>query len=584
MSGVFAGFGRFSVRFRWLVVVVWVVGTIVSVRALPTLASQVNNNNGAFLPPTAPSNQAAVLAQPLIGPVTHSQIPVVAVTSGVALSPADRAAVEDVAARLGRVPSVPAQGVRFTGVSPNGRAVQLLVTSTTSPFDVGPDKMVINDLNEALRSAHLPHDLHVYLAGEVATNVANQEQSNRQGNEVQLASVLFIIVLLLLIFRAVLAPLVTLLPAVLVLVLSSSLIGGLGSAGFLQVSFFTQILLIVLLLGPGTDYGLFLVFRVREELHAGSDPREAVVKAVRRVGESITASAGTVIVALLTLLLADFGLYHDLAVPLAIGIAVMLLSGLTLLPALLAILGRAVFWPTSTRQRPATLGVWGRVASRLVQRPALTVVIGVLILGAFALLALGFKPGGFGGDLSAPAGSMVARGNAALARNFPQSTQNPTNVVMRFPRSVWQDPAPLQVADQGLAATGSFSRISGPLSPNGQHLSPGQLVALHDELSRYGSAQELVTRPPVPPPGSGVSRAEYVTYLSTALYVSADGHTVQWETGLRAGNAGTTAALDAVPGLRKAVDAVARQAGATHSGVAGEAPPSTTSAIFQART
>src|SRR5262249_59857128 len=101
----------------------------------------------------------------------------------------------------------------------------------------------------------------------------------------------------------------------------------------------------VVVLGAGTDYGLFLVFRVREELRAGRSPHEAVAHALARVGESISASAGTVILALLTLLLASFGLYHDLGIPLAVGIAVMLLIGLTLLPALLAIFGRAVFWP-----------------------------------------------------------------------------------------------------------------------------------------------------------------------------------------------------------------------------------------------
>ena len=134
--------------------------------------------------------------------------------------------------------------------------------------------------------------------------------------------------MLLIIFRSVLAPLVTLLPAALVLGISGAFIGALGSAGVLQVSFFTQILLIVLILGAGTDYGLFLVFRVREQLLAGSDPKDAVAYSVRRVGESITASAATVIVALLTLLAATFNLYHDLGLPLALGIAVMLLAGL----------------------------------------------------------------------------------------------------------------------------------------------------------------------------------------------------------------------------------------------------------------
>src|SRR5207237_6950243 len=107
-----------------------------------------------------------------------------------------------------------------------------------------------------------------------------------------------------------------------------------------QVSSIIQILLVVLVLDAGSDYGLFLVFRVREELRRGLDPKEAVVRAVTTVGESVTFSALTVIAALMSLVLAKFGFYQSMGPALAIGIALMLLAGLTLLPALLAIFRR----------------------------------------------------------------------------------------------------------------------------------------------------------------------------------------------------------------------------------------------------
>ena len=83
------------------------------------------------------------------------------------------------------------------------------------------------------------------------------------------------------------------------------------------------------------------------------------------------------------------------------------------------------------------------------------------------LFTLGFKSGGFGGKVTAPAGTSAAKGNAALAANFPQSSANPTNVIMRFPTSVWDDPQQLAVATDGLATTGEFTTIAGPLDPNG---------------------------------------------------------------------------------------------------------------------
>jgi RND superfamily putative drug exporter len=542
------------------------VGTIFAVHALPTLGSQVNNDNSQFLPSSAPSNQAADLAQPLIGSSSQSQIPVVAVTSGATLSASDQAALHQLATDLEKVPTV--TSVKFLAESAHRDAAQLLATSTTQPFGPTGPKVLVDNLQSAIDRAPLPADLHVNLAGEIVTNVATNAKSNKQGNLISIFSILFIIVLLLIIFRSLLAPFATLLPAVLVLGLSGAFIGALGSHG-LKISFFTQILLIVLILGAGTDYGLFLVFRVREELLGGRPPKEAVAVAVSRVGESITASAGTVVVALLSLTLATFGIYHDLGIPLAIGIVVMLGAGLTFLPALLTVLGRALFWPTKTAPREHADGVWGRIAGRLVQRPVLTLVTGVVIFGALAAFATGFKPGGFGGQVTAPAGTRAAAGNAALTNYFPQASSNPTNLVMRFPTSVWDGPSTLEAATDYLHDSGDFTQLAGPLDPNGLALSPSDLLALHRELP---PPKVLVDENRLTPVGTSISPALYSAYLATARYISPDGLTVQWEAGLTAGDPGSTKALNAVPAIRDEVTKVAHLVGASASGVAGEAP------------
>lgn len=570
MNRFFDALGRGVVRLRWFIVIIWIVGAFFAVHSLPTLGSQVNNNNGAFLPASAPSNQADLLAQPLGGSATRSQLPIVAVTSKASLDAADHRALSTLLARLRHVPSV--TSAHFLYTSADGRAEELLVVSSVPNYDEGNVTILVDHLNTAVSAVALPGDLKAHVAGAFAAEVASAAQSAKQNSQFQYASILFIILLLLIIFRSLLAPLVTLLPAVLVLLLSGSFIGALGSAGVLKVSFFTQILLIVLILGAGTDYGLFLVFRVREELQNGMEPKVAVAHAVRRVGESITASAATVIVALLTLLAASFGLYHDLGLPLAIGIATMLIAGLTLLPALLAILGRAVFWPSKTLPRDQTSGVWGKVAARLVRRPVLTLLTGVLVLGSLSVFALGFKATGFGGDVAAPAGTSAAQGNAALASYFPQSSANPTDVIMHFSKSVWTDPGQLQIATTGLNAGNTFSTISGPLDPNGISIDPNTLSSIYRRVHSYGSAQDLVNKSPLPPSGANISVAEYDTYLATSSFISADGHTVLWANGLMAGNPGSTAAINAVPKIRSMVARVAQDAGADASGVAGQAP------------
>ena len=180
------------------------------------------------------------------------------------------------------------------------------------------------------------------------------------------------VVLLFIVYRAVLAPLITLLPAALAVAALRPAHRGDGQAGspFPSIS---QLLLIVLLLGAGADYGLFLCFRVREEIRRGREPREALVTAVERVGEAITYSGLTVVAALLTLLLAPFGLYRGLGPALAIGIggpAGRLAhpdSGAAghLRPG--GVLARPS--PSPGPSRPCKVGLWGRVAERVVRHP-----------------------------------------------------------------------------------------------------------------------------------------------------------------------------------------------------------------------
>jgi RND superfamily putative drug exporter len=563
---LFEALGRLSVRFRWLVVAFWVAGTAVASATLPGLASQVNNDTSAFLPAGAPSVRATELAAPLGLSTGVRQVLVVADRPGGPLGPADQAALAREVALARRIPGV----VRASEValSPDGRAAEIAVSARIAEASPSAGRGLVDALEGTFGKVRAPSGLELHVAGQLATEVANENQSRKTGHEVQTLSILFIVVLLFLVYRSLLAPVLTLLPAALALALSSSLIGALASAG-LKVSEVTEVLLIVLVLGAGTDYGLFLVFRVREELAEGRAPRDAIVAALARVGESITASAGTVILALLSLLLATFGMYHDLGVPLALGIGVMLLAGLTLLPALLAIAGRAAFFPSRTRAGGARPEWWGRVAARVVRRPAIALAVGGVLFGGLAVGVVGYRAAGFGGALGAPPGSDAALGNAALARFFPRSSANPTNLVLRYPVSVYGDPGVLVRAAASLRASGEFRVLVGPLDPNGTVLSPAELTRLHALL---GSPRGL---PPTPPPGldqEGVTPAQYEAYRATAPLVGPGGHTVQFEASLAAGSPGSTAALHAVPAIRAALGSAARASGAAAEGVAGEAP------------
>ena len=563
VHAIFGGIGSFAVKFRWLVILVWVVAAVAVPRALPSLSSVTQGNNANFLPASAPSEHALQLAAPL-GASTLTPVPVVAASAQGPLTPADQAWLSRLEHDLGQVPTV--AKVRDLGHSPDGRAAQIQVLSTVSGGGSGSGlTTLVNDMRATISRDGPPPGLSVHLAGAVAINVDQQSKSGSTDSEIQFLSLAFIMVLLLLVFRALLAPLVTLIPALFAVLISGPLVAEAAHHG-LKVSPLAQILLIVLVLGAGTDYGLFLVFRVRENLRGGLDKKQAVIAAVERVGESITFSAATVVAALLSLLFATFEFYSNLGIPLAIGIVVMLLAGLTLLPALLSVFGRAVFWPSKTQAGTGKAGVWGRVAVRIVSRPAATLITGLVVFGGLAIAVTAYTPSGFGGNTNAPAGTDSAAGSAILSAHFPNTSANPTNIIYRLRQSAWTDPQVLAAAQRQLTVSGLFTGITGPLNPNGGQLTAAQLTSLHDKL---GPPQLL---PPAPPAGAAVSPVAYQLYRAEGLYVSPDGRTVQFETGLRAGDASTTAAMNAIPAVRATAAAVMHDIGALDYGVGGQAP------------
>lgn len=561
MDRLFTALGRTVVRFRVVIVVAWLVATVLAVKGLPSLSSISNNNNSAFLPRNEPSMTAAQLAAPFQRGTALTAL-IVANRAGGPLTAADQAAISRLEAAAGRVRDVAT--VRDEGVSGDGAARKALVELSPSASQGGAGSTTVVDaIRATFGSASASAGLSFYLTGQLATGVDNQKASNSTLALTELLSVVFILALLFLVYRSLLAPFLTLLPAGLVVVLAGPVIAQAHDAFGVQVSPITQIMLVILVLGAGTDYGIFLVFRVREELRRGLEPHATIVKSLARVGETITFSAGTVIGALLCLLLASLGFYQGLGPALAIGIGIMLLVGLTLTPALLAIFGKAVFWPSGARPGGRQLGAWGRISTVVLRRPGRTLAIGLLIFGGLALGALKYSAAGFGDNGTTSTTSQSARGTAVLSAHFPAAQANPTNLLFTYATSVWQQPSVLAAADTALRAQRVFSSISGPLDPNGSPLSSAQLGSLHATLGAAG------VLPPVQAAGSAVPPTLYNAYRSTAQFISPDGKTVQFYATLAAGDPSGTPAMQAMPTVRRAVSQVATATHATNSGVAG---------------
>ena len=504
---MFAAIARFDIRFRWLIVAVWLVGVIAGGRLLPGLTSVTHASNGQFLPPFSPSVQATRLAAPFQVVDPNQTATIVASRASGPLTAADAAAMSQIEQAVRQVPGL--ASVRDAGTSPDGRAAQAVVTV---PGSVSSSNAAATDAVRRIRTTMaqpgVPPGLDLHLTGPLAVSV---DARNTETGGITRFTLLFVIVVLFVVYRAALAPLVTLIPAALAVIISGPLIAAVMGRAGIGVPPSSQPLLIVLLLGAGTDYGLFLCFRFREELARGREPREALVTAVARVGQALTFSGLIVAAALLTMLLAPSGIYQGLGPSLAIGIAVMLAAALTLMPALLAIFGRAVFWPSRPRPSAGRAVLWGRVAEHVVRRPLVMLAAGVLLFGALAAGLVGFRTTS---ELSSPPpdGSDSAAGATALAAHFPPAT--PTDQLLLRYRAPVTSPAELDADRTQLAEDPVFRTVSGPV-------------------------------------------------------ISPDGRTVLYHAVLRPGPAGSTPAANAVPQARASLAQLARATGAQAYGIAG---------------
>jgi RND superfamily putative drug exporter len=221
------------------------------------------------------------------------------------------------------------------------------------------------------------------------------------GSHVSLLLITFGVVILILLFTY-RSPILWLLPiicAAVANVMSGGVVYLLAKYAGLVVNDQSQYILSILVIGAGTDYALLLVARYREELRRHEDRHEAMAFALHRAAPALLASAATVVIGLMCLAFADLNSTASLGPVLAVGVAVTFLVMVTLLPALLVICGRWVFWPAKPAfgsTEPTQTGLWARVGHRIAVRPrtvwvGTTVVLLIACLGLFKLDASGMS-------------------------------------------------------------------------------------------------------------------------------------------------------------------------------------------------
>ncbi len=432
--GVFAALGRMVTRHPWRVIAGWLIVAVAVIATAPALPT--TTNEASFLPSSYESIKAQNLqdqAFPEAGKVdAAAAIIVFARSDGGRLTPADQAKVASVASTLNdkHIPNI--LSVTAGPVSPNG-LVQTASVAMSNDLVNGSGTQAA-DAIKVLRADIKPlmngAGLYQGVTGAAASQLDSQQSGNKAEQIVLFATLVLILVLLLVIFRS---PIIAFMPIITIAIVSEvaqGLIADVNSALHLNADSQTTVILIVVLFGIGTDYILFLMFRYRERLRAGDTPRQAMATAVERVGEVIASAASVVIVAFLALLLSSLSIFRSLGPTLAIAVAVTLIAALTLIPAVVTLLGTRVFWPSKAWQREPTGARFAAIGRSLGAHPALYASVSGLVLVALALGALDFKPTF---DLSSAGIPSTAESQVALTvleRGLPPGATEPTQVYL----------------------------------------------------------------------------------------------------------------------------------------------------------
>jgi RND superfamily putative drug exporter len=387
-------------RGKWVVLILWIVAFAAMMPLGSKLSDETRDDTTSFLPASAESTDVVkILDEDFPSGETTQGLIVYQRDGGLTAADkrkiaADAKALEklpDSELPLTRPPAVPfAPGSPPVLVAPNRDLAYTVLTVPTN-FDKAADwgknvRDVTGDSADGMR---------ILLTGDLGFSADSEEVFGELDTKLLAATVLLVLFLLGAIYRSVLVALTPLIVVFLAYTAATAFVYLYAKSGA-TVSANGTTILVVLMFGVGTDYGLLLVSRYREELRRIEDKHDAMARAVRRTGPTILASGLTVSLAMLTLALADARLTSTLGPVAAIGVACGMVAGLTLLPALLTIFGRRGFWPrrsiveydpdgTSVSRQ----GVWRRVGDRVLQRPGPALVVtGVAFLaGALGLFA-----------------------------------------------------------------------------------------------------------------------------------------------------------------------------------------------------
>jgi putative drug exporter of the RND superfamily len=404
MTGVLYRLARFCVRHRFVVLAVWILIAVALVAVSHSLGDNTNDN--VTLPGTNSQQAADALSKSFPDQANGSSPIVLHVSSGKLTDSKYSQAVNQAAADVAKAPDVasvvnPLTSQGASALSKDQKTGYLSVTLSVSPGSMSVDdaQTIINAAAKRAQAA----GIQVQTGGELGQKVSKPTTETSE-----LIGIIAAMVILTFTFGTVVAMLLPIVTAILGLASTLSIIQIFSHAT--TVSTVAPTLATMIGLGVGIDYALFIVTRHFRGMKDGLDLRESIARAAATSGGAVSFAGGTVTIALVSLAVAGIPLVTTMGLMAAVAVVVAVLAALTLLPAMLAIIGPRINALRVRNRHPAdhrNEGLWARWAAEVVRRPAISSLLALAILIPLAVplfsLTLGQK------DVAALSKSTTAR-------------------------------------------------------------------------------------------------------------------------------------------------------------------------------
>ena len=400
------------------------------------------------------------------------------------ITAADRAKAAADARRFAGVPGVVPGQIVGPIDSADGRAIETILQVNLGSKGYANANTAVDAIGAITNSN--ANGLVSHITGPLGNAADSNNVFKSISGTLLYSAVAVVIVILLITYRS---PVLWLLPVIssgVALITAQAVIYLLAAHAGLTVNGLSAGILEVLVFGASTDYALLIVARYREELRRHDRRHPAMATALRRAGPAIIASAATVILALLTLSAAELNSTASLGPVLAIGIAVGMFVMITLLPALMVIFPRGVFWPYRPAYgsaEPTHRGMWARVGWRIASRPRPVWITTAVILGVLALGLTGLKASGLTNAQSFRGHPDSVVGETVLAEHFPAGAGVPVIVI--------GNPSAATALRSAFAATPGIASVTPPTVRGGYAYLQGTLTAPPDSQAAYDTIDRV---------------------------------------------------------------------------------------------